>query len=239
MKNSIKRVNINRSAFTLIELIVVITIIVVITTSWVFYFLDFVKTQGIKQKLIIIEDNIKKLDKKVKNYEIFDYNLKFNTSSTWSKLYITSINSFDTISQTLEIINSSWSWEIKVISATWTWTIKIYKNNKMFLYEEKDWLSDTYFNFNSSKNYKIESIHSWEILNEISLDYFSEENIYPDNNNFLELVEINTKKDKSWNNYSSITITNIWWNKNIWNNENEIFLFFENNWIESFIKIDK
>jgi prepilin-type N-terminal cleavage/methylation domain-containing protein len=66
-------------AFTLIELIIVITIITFITTSSVFYFLDFVKNQEIKQRIEVIENNIKQLDSDIKKYKIFDYELLFNT----------------------------------------------------------------------------------------------------------------------------------------------------------------
>ena len=42
--------------------------------------------------------------------------------------------------------------------------------------------------------------------------------------------------------YSSLIVKNIWWKKEIlWNwatSENEIYLFFENNWLEKFIKIN-
>jgi hypothetical protein len=71
------------------------------------------------------------------------------------------------------------------------------------------------------------------------LNYFSEDNLYPEKNDLLKLIEINTKEDKTWTWYTDIQITNVWWNKIIWNNEKEIYLFFENKWVENFIKIEK
>jgi len=68
-------------AFTLVELIIVIAIITLISSSSVFYFLDFVKNQEINQRVQLIEDNLKKLDKDIKKYNIFDYELAFNTSN--------------------------------------------------------------------------------------------------------------------------------------------------------------
>jgi prepilin-type N-terminal cleavage/methylation domain-containing protein len=220
-------------AFTLIELIVVISIITIISASWVFYFLDFVKEQEINQKLSIIEDDLNNLDKQVKNYKIFDYKVILNTSNTWS--YITYINNFDTTNQTLTITNSSWSWKIES-NWTWSWIIKLYKNHKLFVSKEINRDNAFIFDFNETSSYKITWTQSWEILNEIRLNYFSEDNLHPENNDNLELVRI---EDIDWNSINDIVITNIWWKKIIWNNLNEVYLYFENSWKEKFIKIEK
>lgn len=232
-----------KKAFTLIELLVVITIIVLMSASWIFYFLDFVQEQEISQKLLIIEDDIEQLDKEVKNYKILDYELIFNTSNTLNKSYIEYINNFDTINQKLLIDDISWTWTIKAIN-TWTWIIKIYKKDKLFVSKSIDRGVDYNFSFNDSTSYKITWTFSWETLNEIILNYFSEDNLYPEKNNILELININSKEDKTGASYTNIKITNIWWNKKFYNNTveiitNEIYLFFENNWKEKFIKITK
>ena len=231
--------NINK-AFTLIELIVVISIITIISSSGVFYFLDFIKAQEISQKISIIEDDFNDLDKQIKDYKIFDYELIFNTSNTWSKSYTTYINNFDTVNQILQITNNTWSWIITTKWTTWSWIIKIYKKNKLFVSKEINRANPYYFDFNETYSYKITWTQSWEILNEIQLNYFSEDNIHPENNDNLELVRIS--ETETWNDLWNIIIQNIWGNKIIkeWSNEyNEIYLFFENNWIEKFIKITK
>jgi prepilin-type N-terminal cleavage/methylation domain-containing protein len=68
-------------AFTLVELIIVISIITITTTSTVFYFLDFVKNQEVKQRTQLISNNLDQLDKDIEKYKIFDYEILFNTSS--------------------------------------------------------------------------------------------------------------------------------------------------------------
>jgi prepilin-type N-terminal cleavage/methylation domain-containing protein len=224
-------------AFTLIELIVVISIITIISASWVFYFLDFVKEQEINQKLSIIEDDLNNLDKQVKDYKIFDYELKLDTSNTW--FYITYINKFDSTNQTITI-NSTWSWFITTGWITWSWIIKIYKNHKLFVSKEIDRINSFEFDFNETSSYKITWTNSWEILNDIELKYFSEDNIHPENNDNLELVRIS--ETENWSDLWNIIIQNIWWKKVLkkWNDEyNEIYLFFENSWKEKFIKISK
>jgi prepilin-type N-terminal cleavage/methylation domain-containing protein len=243
MKKSFKK------AFTLIELIVVISIMTLITWSTVFYFIDFVKKQELTQKIEVIKDNLQNLDNNVKKYNIFDYELLFNTS-TLSSWYITYLNIFDTKNkQTLTFTTNSFTWTIETTNNWWwtlTGTLKIYKWIKLFLNTTKTWATDFNYNFNTNKDYKIKWTLSWEILNEIDLHYFSKDNLYPEKHNLLNLININTNEDKSWTDINQLIIKNIWWKKkfykNTTNNEissNEIFLFFENNWKEQFIKITK
>ena len=227
-------------AFTLIELIVVTTIIAIMSWSWVFYFFDFAKDQEISQNILVLEEEFNDLDKDVENYITFDYELILNTSvSSWA--YITYINNFDIpYNQTIDFNSNTWNWIIYT-NWTWSWVLKIYKNIKLFLNEEINRWSGYNFDFNETSKYKILGNLSLESLNEININYFVKDNLYPENNNLLNLISINTKEDKTWNTYSSLIVKNVWWNKKIlWNwitLENEIYLFFENNWLEKFIKI--
>ena len=230
----------NMKAFTLIELLIVISIITIISASWVFYFLDFVYEQEIGQKLTIVEDNLSDLDKNIKNYNIFDYELHLNTS-TGSRWYITYINNFDLpYNQVINFDSRTWSGKI---STNWTaletWNIKSYQDEKLLINTSTGADELLNFDYNKEQYYKIVSTFTWIVLNEIDINYFSEDNLYPENNKLLELISINSNEDKSWTNYSSIVISNLWWSKTIWNNENEIYLFFEENWKEKFIKITK
>jgi prepilin-type N-terminal cleavage/methylation domain-containing protein len=71
-----------KSAFTLIELIVVISIMVIIASSSIFYFMHFIDSQKVNQKISIIDEQFKDLDKRVNKYTIFDYKLFLSTSDT-------------------------------------------------------------------------------------------------------------------------------------------------------------
>ena len=225
-------------AFTLIELIIVITIITFITTSSVFYFLDFVKNQEIKQRIEIIENNIKQLDSDIKKYKIFDYELSFNTwNFSWA--YIIYLNKFDNkYNQTIDFNTTTWSWIIITNTSSWTWIIKIFKKQKLFIAKEYDSSSNFEFDFNKADFYKIKATLSWETLNDININYFSDDNINPSKNNNLDLIKISETKD--WSDIWNIKIKNIWWKKIItdWTNKyNKIYLLFENNWKQKFIKI--
>ena len=236
-------------AFTLVELIVVIAIITLISSSWIMYFLNFISIQKIEQKFSIIEYNMEQLDKKVKNYEIYDYELNFSTSSTWKLLYITYINNFDTKNQTIKMenITSSWAFGTWVIknNLSWTWIIKIYKELKLFVIDTNTGSQDYKFNFNDKEYYKILSSFTWESLNQINLNYFSEDNLYPEKRDILELTYINTQKDKLWTVINKFKLTNIWWVKKFYKDNwseitsNEIYLFFDNNGREKYIKITR
>lgn len=231
-------------AFTLIELMIVISIITITTISSTFYFLDFVKNKEISQKVELINTELKSLDKEVKDYKIFDYELNFNTS-TLSWKYIIYKNIFDTTNyQNVRFLSNSYIWLIETNwLSTLTWSLKLYKENKLFLNTTRTWTIDYEFTFNDKSKYKIIWTLNEENLNEIYINYFDEDNLYPEKNNFLNLIKI---KKEDWDEINNIQIKNIWWIKkfetnNDWTeiNGNKISLVFENNWIEKEINIIK
>jgi hypothetical protein len=228
-------------AFTLIELIVVISIIITISVSWVFYFSDFIESQELKQKLSLIEDSFEELDKEVWNYNIFDYDISLNTI-TGSLWYIVNRNIFDLEKNTqIEVdfetgtgIVSIKNWEL-----TDLWNLNIFKKEKLYLNESKNWDSNYIENFSNASEYKILWTLSWETLNELSLHYFANSNRNIEAWNLIELIDINTKEDKTGTSYNNLSIKKVWKKKTIWNDESEIYLFFENRGREDFIKVMK
>ena len=229
----------NKTAFTLIELIIVITIIVISSSTGIFYFYDFIWKQELKQELFTIKKTIKSLDQKIKDYEIFDYEININTS-TWSLGYIYYTNTFDTQNQQIIDFNStSGSGSIYI---SWfpesLWNIKIFNNDKMVSNQVRKWDKNYIYNFIWNSNYNIKSYLSWEILNDIHISYFNQLNSKEN----IQLVWINSQNDQNWIEYNNLKISNIWWKKEIfWESTsiNEIYLFFENKWVESFIQIIK
>lgn len=230
--------------FTLIELIIVISIIMIVSSSWTYYFSKFIWSQKIKQELEIIKSDFDILDKNIKNYNIFDYKINLNIQ-TWSLAYTYYTNLFDTDNYQLLDLNSiTWTWIIFTNDTSPNlWNFKIYKKNKLFINELLPWNISYSWNFYEENIYKINWNLSWIKINDIWIKYFSASNIENNSNNFLTLIWINTEKDKSWNSYSSITITNIWNKKELlWNWEillNQAYLFFEREWIEETLLIQK
>ena len=230
--------------FTLIELLVVITIIMTITASWTLYFFGFLDSQKLKSNIEVFTSNIKTLDLKVKNYEIFDYEINFLSGSLW---YIYYINKFDIpYSQTIEFDSISWTWiiETDVLSSGWIRSLKVYKKHKVFLERVLDAMDTYTWSFIEASSYKIVWTLSWEVLNEIWIKYFTENNVLKENEDYLELSKI-YKENKSTECNNILKVTNIWWKKQIYcweieavNKINKAYLFFIQNNIEKFIEIN-
>jgi len=226
-------------AFTLIELLVVTSIIIIITASWTIYFFKFLDSTSIKSNIWAIKDNINTFDVKIKDYIIFDYELVFNSWSLW---YTYKINNFDILySQDLVLDFTTWTWVIKtnVNSTGSIRLLKIYKKNKLFIERVLD-SNDVYtWSFTDSSSYKIKWTLSWEILNEIGIKYYIEDNIIKWSNNYLTLDIISENNDKS-STCNYLKIQNIWWKKTIdcwWKNVSKVYMFFSQNAAEQFIEI--
>jgi len=71
----------NKKAFTFIELIVVITIIVLISSTGVIYFFKQVASLKISSEIDKIMDLVDDLDSKVKNKKILDYTISIKNNS--------------------------------------------------------------------------------------------------------------------------------------------------------------
>jgi len=227
----------NKNAFTLIELIVVVTIIVITSSSGILYFSDFIWNQELKQELYVLESNIKSLDNDVRKYKIFDYELHINSLS-WSQAYTYYTNKFDVPNpQLINFDSVSMTWTISISwSPSSLWNIKIYKNDKLLSNQISR--GDKNYIWFFSQNTSITSYLSWESLNNIYINYFANSS----DKNYIELTWINSQENKGGIAYSNLKIVNIWWKKEIfWDSSllNDAYLFFENKWIESFIKITK
>jgi len=205
--------------FTLIELIVVISIIAVISSSWIVYFTDFSDDLKIKNSVSEIKSGIESLDNKIKNREIFDYELTF---SWWGLYYFYSENIFNlsTLLKLNRLDLNSWIWEISFSwASSWTWIIRHYAEQKFKKEQELNFIWIFTWSFLEYQNYKINWSFSGETLNNININYFDKER-------FVKLLEIH-----SWSTtIPSIKITNILWKKIFWNDENinKITLTFEN-----------
>lgn len=225
-----------KKAFTLIELLLVTTILILLSVSWIFYFNDFISGLQLKTSINKTKNYIKTYDDRIKNKDLVDYEIHFKKNSYWFYDYE---NIFDTDKkQKISSINfKTWSW---VINTTETnseaWEIKIFWDNNFINKKFLDASKKFNYLFTWSLNYKISSKISWKEINNINLNYFSL-------NNIINLAEINSQPDKGGVSYNNFVIKNIWWKKKIYHNStelNKIFLFFENtNWKQEILEIRK
>lgn len=210
----------SNKAFSLIELIVVISIIAIISSSGMFYYNNFVEKLKISNSVSEIKSDLDSLDNKISKREIFDYELYFEKDKPY---YLNFENVFDLdVSLQFNSLDlNSWIWVISFSWAnSWTWSIKYYENYKFKKQEEIDYNWTFTWSFLEYQNYKILWSFSGQILNNINLNYF-------DRNKFIRLVNIN-----NWtSDLNSVKIKNILWKKVFWNNEsiNKIILTFEDN----------
>ncbi len=226
-------------AFTMIELLVVISIISIISITSINWFFNFLQDKELSLKTNEIRIYIESLDKKVKNHEIYDYNILINTSINNS--LISYENIYDT-EKNITLSYNSWtnSWELTLNWSSWElWNLSIYKDKKLFFSNNVSW-TNTGFLLEKNYNYKLLSTLSGASdinkLNTIDIIKFDKEN------SLLKLTKIST--GALFVDIWDIEIRNIWWKKefyNSWNilNSNEIFIYFENKWKENYLKLTK
>ena len=216
------------SWFTLIEIIVVISIIVLITGSWIFYFNNFLWWVKIKSDISKINSILEEFDNKVKYKEIFDYELYLKS---WDLGFYYYENKFD-LDNFLKATSLNF--------ASWTWVLELHdsapsKYLQLFLYNDSRVISEKVLGSSESlplsfswySEYKVVSYLSGTPINNVWINYFSESNLDYWSENLLFLEEI---LDENGEYLSDITIKNIWWRKSLGNNFSKIILIFENNW---------
>lgn len=230
----------NKIAFTMIELIVVISIISIISITSINWFFNFLEDRQVKMKIWEIPIFIENLDKKIKNFEIYDYTIEFRSNLKDS--YITKENIFDSkkyVNIDYDYLNASGN--ITLSNLSWeAWYLSIFKDKKL-IYNNALLVTNFEKNdFEKSYNYTILSTLSWatniEKLNSIEISRIDKEE------NLIELEKITSVL--WWTDIWNIELRNIWWKKHFYNswailNINEFYLYFESKWKENYIKITK
>lgn len=232
------------SAFTLVELIMVMAIISIVSVFSFSYFWDFSSKQAINEDLSNINTSIKKFDIDVRNMKIYDYKMIF---SSWSFYYTTYTNyQNQDYRQIFDFDKNTYS---GTLSATWnfvyTWAnfnYSIYSDTKKILTNNMPITSKYTFLLSDEKNWQINSSISGAIVNDIYLNFYSQENTSIDSNLSSKLIldKIYKGSDKTWE-LSQLIIENINNKKFIKDQNGQIidkaFLFFERAWKEISLEI--
>jgi len=230
----------HKIAFTMIELIVVISIISIISITSISWFFNFLEDRQVKMKIWEIPIFIENLDKKVKNFEIYDYTIEFKSNLKDS--YITKENIFDSekhVDLDYNYLNASGN--ITLNNLSWeAWYLSIYKEKKL-VYNNALLVSNFEKNdFEKNYNYTIISTLSWatniDKLNSIEISRIDKEE------SLIELEKITSVL--WWVDIWNIEIKNIWWKKQFYSswtilNSNEFYLYFISKWKDNYIKITK
>lgn len=217
--------------FSLIELLIVVTIIAIISISWFFYFTKFSDDFYLKNSLYSIKSDFEDFDNKVNRKEVFDYELYLNKDLNYYYIYENVFDLdwtfvFDNFDSVTWVWTFSFSW-----FSSWTWNISYYNHYKFQKEEIIDYNWSFTWKLDLYKTYKFNSSFLWETLNSIYFHYF-------DNKNLIKLVWINDWTSE----LNSIKINNVLWKKIFWDDEtiNKITLTFENiDWNREILEIIK
>ncbi len=227
--------------FTFIELLVVTSILIIISTSSVFYFFWFIDQTNLNTWVDMVKQDILDLDKKIKNKDILDYKLFLKKWSLFMYDYENTLNLNNILEFSWTINYDTWSWQL-FLNPLWNTNdalnIIVYANDKKLKDYIISWDSKMDIWLYKFKKYRVNSTYSWQILNNINLDYFSENNLDHKKQNYLRLVKISTDKN---NDLDSIYINNILWRKSFSDNINSnlLKLTFDFNWKEKTLEIKK
>ena len=232
--------------FTLIELLVVSTIIILMSASGVLYFNSFVNSYSLKAETSLINNIFNEIDDKVKNKEIYDYELYLSQNSQIFYFYENIFDEeYNQFFNNIDLFTGAWALKIKTTDSGKTWQLKIYGDYKLLSEKFLDLANTFFYDFKDSPSYRIIWYLSGSKINDISLNYYSETNLNKEKEDFMVLIAINTKEDKSWTTYSKLIIKNIWWKKVFYDNSlneivsDEVYIFFERAWEEESLKIWK
>ncbi len=233
-----------KKAFTLIELLIVITIIVLVTSWGVMYFFKQIASMKLASEIESIVDIIDNLNSEVKSKKILDYSLTIERSKNQRGItYTTNTLGLNYI-QKIDFDSISGSWILSTTqNPTWSYVFKIYSWVKFETEQIIDATDTITKSFLNNQEYKISWSLSGSVLNNLYIKYYSADNIIKDNENTLDLIWIYDNSNKSWTNYSRVDIKNLNWKKsikwNIWWELNKIYLYFEREGIQKFIEIKK
>ena len=231
-----------KKAFTFIELLVVSAILILISTSSVFYFFWFLDQSKLNIWINNIQDQLEELDNNVKNKDILDYEIFLKKDSLFliEKENTLNLNNILIFSwSNLDFYTGSWE---LFLDPSWVeeqaLKIDIYANNKFLENFVISWNSHIFYWFSKFQNYKILWTYSWQILNNLNIKYFSESNLDHKKQDYLKLIRIDTDKT---NDLDSIYIKNILWRKSFSDNSNstKLYLTFDVNWKEKTLIINK
>lgn len=222
----------NKIWFSIIEIIIVVSIMTIIWFFWVSRFNSLLWEQNLELELANFNNFIESLDdslwKNNTDYSLFLY--------TWSNFYHYYTN-LQYKKWNVNIYINSYTWKLKLnTDLTWNWQNLIYFNNKLI---KTDFIASSWsidLNIYNKWKYKV----SWNIgddyFNDVYVDYFSD----LDRESNIKLIDIiyNTTSH-TW----IIIKNNLSWKKryyNILGDEilDEISLKFESNWIEKTLKLN-
>ena len=224
----------NLSWFTLIEIIVTISIVILLSSSWVFYFGSFIDSLKIKSDIISLKSHLEDLDKKIQNEKSYDYELYLKKDSLWFYYYENILNKPNKLKLISPPFNT-WTGILELEDTNFSGSLEISISTGINIIAEDFFDTRQSFSLNMSKNdfYEISSSLSGSKINNVWVKYFSKKNLKRQEENLLVLEKI---LDADNQEIDEVIIKNIyswiweWSIKIIWDYFKKITLIFDNNW---------
>lgn len=215
----------NTLGFSLIEILVVVLLITIVSTTWMYYFQDFLQKQESNIHIQSLDQKIELLDKKVKSKTIYDYSLTLENNYIKVSENTYGLDNIITFQRNSE---NSWYFSLSPIEENNIFQYIILKNWKKIEENNIPWDGNISVNI-SDWDIQI----SWKLWNTIlNNSGFS----YLDENKFLKIYDIVDNNNEST---QSLIIQNISWLKKYknWQNGNildtPIEIFFEYKWFQN------
>lgn len=215
----------NTLGFSLIEILVVVLLITIVSTTWMYYFQDFLQKQESNIHIQSLDQKIELLDKKVKSKTIYDYSLTLENNYIKVSENTYGLDNIVTFQRNSE---NSWYFSLSPIEENNIFQYIILKNWKKIEENNIPWDGNISVNI-SDWDIQI----SWKLWNTIlNNSGFS----YLDENKFLKIYDIVDNNNEST---QSLIIQNISWLKKYknWQNGNTldtpIEIFFEYKWFQN------
>lgn len=227
-------------AFTLVELIVSISIIALISVSWLTYYSKITSWNKIQTELALLEDKINDLNFRVESKEIVDY----NANLSWSTYFSYIINKITTNSKTsFSLDENTKTLTLKTnLTNTWFWELTIFAWERVDYNALLNW--DDIFSGTLNKNISNEIKLYFDNKNHLLwIYYFSDDNLSYDEWK-LNFIWVYKNPERLWEVSKDFNLKNINWklsffDENIEWNVNDVYIFFEKSWEEKFVKISK
>ncbi len=200
-------------AFTLIEMLISVSIMLIIWVFWIWFLQMFFVKYDIQSIAKKIDNKFNNLDSEIKFWLNDSYELEINSESLWFILNKHFLKKADSMYlNNFDFLNASWTITTSNTS-TWTWFTNFYANNKFQTTYIRSWSWDLInFSFSWSKNYlyKISSMIDSKPINEYEIIYYAIDNLNNEDSKKVQLVSL------SWAQlYDKIKIKNVLWKKEI------------------------
>lgn len=211
-----------------VEVLVVVTIVMIISTSWFLYLTKLLWTTELKSELETFTVFLDNLYQEVRLGKRLSYEVNFGLSGGYT-YYLDANSDKYAIFQT-----SNFDTGVFVLSSVWasseSWTLDLYSNDKKKSSELYLSTSTPSVTLKTTKDNVYKSYFTWEFSNELWASYFSDDNVGTNQDRYTKIVAINAQPDRAGTVYTSLKIVNKNGNRKLYSGTTQLtwaYVFFQ------------